>query len=74
MTTVTFQDETAGGEPRTALEVGGLPDRMTARDLLHLRVREEVTRHNADPTATPSTGPRKPPVRNTPSCRTPSSS
>ncbi|MFB7290027.1 hypothetical protein [Actinacidiphila glaucinigra] len=53
MTTVTFQDETAGGKPLTALEVSGLPDRMTARDLLHLRVREEVTRHNADPANTP---------------------
>ncbi|MGW2353244.1 hypothetical protein [Actinacidiphila glaucinigra] len=53
MTTVTFQDETAGGEPLTALEIGGLPDRMTARELLHLRVREEVTRHNADPAVAP---------------------
>lgn len=47
MTTVTFEDETAGGEPRTALQLTGLPDRMTARALLHLRVREEATCHNA---------------------------
>ncbi|MEU1621733.1 hypothetical protein ABZ479_31100 [Streptomyces sp. NPDC005722] len=47
MTTVTFQDETAGGERAPALRLTGLPERMTVRALLHLRVHEEVTLHNA---------------------------
>jgi hypothetical protein len=50
MTTVTFRDETATGKPISALEVAGLPERMTVRQLIRLRVREEVARHNARPT------------------------
>ncbi|MGW3242380.1 hypothetical protein [Streptomyces sp. NPDC001070] len=50
MTTVTFRDETATGKPIGALEVAGLPERMTVRELIRLRVREEVARHNARPT------------------------
>ncbi|MFF7214328.1 hypothetical protein ACFZAU_27955 [Streptomyces sp. NPDC008238] len=63
MTTVTFQDETAGGEPAPALRLTGLPERMTVRALLRLRVHEEVTRHNAArpttarPAAAPLDGP-----------------
>jgi hypothetical protein len=49
MATVTFRDETATGRALTAWEVAGLPDRMTVRDLIRLRVREEVARHNARP-------------------------
>ena len=49
MATVTFRDETATGRPVGAWEVAGLPDRMTVRDLIRLRVREEVARHNARP-------------------------
>lgn len=49
MATVTFRDETAAGRPVTAWEVAGLPERMTVRELIRLRVREEVARHNARP-------------------------
>ncbi|MFI5685398.1 hypothetical protein [Streptomyces sp. NPDC051636] len=49
MATVTFRDETATGKPVTEWEVTGLPDRMTVRELIRLRVREEVARHNARP-------------------------
>ncbi|MER6978712.1 hypothetical protein [Streptomyces carpinensis] len=49
MATVTFRDETATGKPVTEWEVAGLPERMTVRELIRLRVREEVTRHNARP-------------------------
>lgn len=49
MATVTFRDETATGRPVGAWEVAGLPDRMTVRDLIRVRVREEVARHNARP-------------------------
>lgn len=49
MAVVTFRDETATGNPVTEWEVSGLPDRMTVRELIRLRVREEVARHNARP-------------------------
>jgi hypothetical protein len=49
MATVTFRDETAAGKPLTEWEVSGLPERMTVRELIGLRVREEVARHNARP-------------------------
>ncbi|SFF87980.1 hypothetical protein [Streptomyces mirabilis] len=49
MATVTFRDETATGKPLTEWEVAGLPERMTVRELIRLRVREEVARHNARP-------------------------
>ncbi|MFJ4198846.1 hypothetical protein ACIP2Y_04335 [Streptomyces sviceus] len=51
MDTVTFQDQTATGKPLTEWEVAGLPERMTVRELIRLRVREEVGRHNARPSA-----------------------
>ncbi|MFF4040114.1 hypothetical protein [Streptomyces sp. NPDC001816] len=49
MATVTFRDETATGKPVTEWQVDGLPERMTVRELIRLRVREEVARHNARP-------------------------
>ena len=49
MATVTFRDETATGKLVTEWKIAGLPERMTVRDLLRLRVREEVARHNARP-------------------------
>ncbi|MQY39720.1 hypothetical protein SRB17_77470 [Streptomyces sp. RB17] len=49
MATVTFRDETATGRPVAVWEVTGLPERMTVRELIRLRVREEVARHNARP-------------------------
>ncbi|RAY11720.1 hypothetical protein DPM19_29355 [Actinomadura craniellae] len=49
MATVTFLDETVSGERRDGLALAGLPDALTARELIRLRVREEVARHNAAP-------------------------
>ncbi|MEU9168895.1 hypothetical protein AB0D34_14020 [Streptomyces sp. NPDC048420] len=49
MATVKFRDETATRKPLTEWEVAGLPERMTVRELIRLRVREEVARHNARP-------------------------
>jgi hypothetical protein len=49
MGSVTFRDETATGKPLDAFEVPGLPQRLTAGELIRLRVREEVARHNAAP-------------------------
>lgn len=49
MATVTFRDETATGKPINELEIVGLPERMTVRELIRLRIREEVARHNAGP-------------------------
>jgi hypothetical protein len=49
MATVTFRDETAAGGPVTEWEVAGLPERMTVRELIGLRVREEVARYNSRP-------------------------
>jgi hypothetical protein len=49
MPAVNFKDETATGTPVAAFQVAGLPDRMTVRELIRLRVREEVARHNARP-------------------------
>lgn len=47
MATVTFREETATGRPVAEFEVTGLPERMTVRELIGLRVREEVERYNA---------------------------
>ncbi|MGW2936577.1 hypothetical protein ACWDA7_33050 [Streptomyces sp. NPDC001156] len=49
MASVTFRDETATGKPVAEFEVAGLPERMTVRELIRLRVREEVARYNARP-------------------------
>ncbi|MCC5476334.1 hypothetical protein [Streptomyces barringtoniae] len=49
MATVTFRDETATGRPLGEWEVAGLPDRMTVRELIGLRVQKEVARYNARP-------------------------
>jgi hypothetical protein len=46
---VTFRDETAAGRHLDAFQVPDLPDRLTVRELIRLRVREEVARHNAAP-------------------------
>lgn len=46
---VTFRDETTAGPAPEPWHVPGLPDRLTARELIRLRVREEVARHNAAP-------------------------
>lgn len=49
MGNVTFRDETATGKPLDAFQVAGLPESLTVRELIRLRVREEVARHNAAP-------------------------
>ncbi|WUI02310.1 hypothetical protein OHR68_11045 [Spirillospora sp. NBC_00431] len=49
MPAVTFREETATGRPVTELHLAGLPATMTVRELIRLRVREEVARHNARP-------------------------
>ena len=50
MATVTFRDETATGKSLHTFDVPGVPDSITVRELVRLRVREEVARHNAAPT------------------------
>jgi len=47
--TVIFRDETATGRRLDELAVPGLPQAMTVRELVRLRVREEVARYNAQP-------------------------
>lgn len=54
MATVTFRDETAAGKPLAEFSLPGLPESISARELVRLRVREEVARYNADPTARPT--------------------
>ncbi|MFB4314509.1 hypothetical protein [Actinomadura sp. 21ATH] len=50
MPAVTFRDGTATGTGPAAFRVADLPAAMTARELIRLRVREEVARFNARPT------------------------
>ncbi|GGS68199.1 hypothetical protein ACFFV7_16335 [Nonomuraea spiralis] len=49
MASVMFRDESATGRALAEFALPGLPDRITARELVRLRVREEVARHNAAP-------------------------
>jgi hypothetical protein len=49
MVTLALRDETATGGRLAELTLTGLPDRMTVRELVRLRVREEVAKHNASP-------------------------
>ncbi|WP_030454152.1 hypothetical protein [Herbidospora cretacea] len=49
MALVTFRDETATGRALAEFSLPDLPERITARELVRLRVREEVARHNASP-------------------------
>ena len=51
MATVTFRDETATGKALSSFDVPDVPDSITVRDLVRLRVREEVARFNAAPTS-----------------------
>ncbi|XVQ83097.1 hypothetical protein ACQP2K_30270 [Microbispora siamensis] len=44
-----FRDETATGRALAKSSRPVLPDRTTALELVRLRVREEVARHNASP-------------------------
>lgn len=49
MASVVFRDETATGRALEEFSLPGLPERISARELVRLRVREEVARHNAAP-------------------------
>ncbi len=49
MTLVIFRDETATGKALGEFSLPDLPDSVTARELVRLRVREGVARHNAAP-------------------------
>lgn len=49
MALVVFRDETATGRALEEFSLPDLPDRISARELVRLRVREEVARHNAAP-------------------------
>ncbi|MFI7698502.1 hypothetical protein [Nonomuraea sp. NPDC049480] len=49
MASVVFRDETATGRALEEFSLPDLPDRISARELVRLRVREEVARHNAVP-------------------------
>ncbi|MDP9865714.1 MULTISPECIES: hypothetical protein [Streptosporangium] len=49
MATVIFRDETATGKPIAESVLPDLPESISARELVRLRVREEVARYNAAP-------------------------
>jgi hypothetical protein len=46
---VMIADETSAGAETARLLLQGVPSPVTLRELIKLRVREEVARHNADP-------------------------
>jgi hypothetical protein len=50
MATVVFRDESATGHELDRWELPDVPDVITVRELVRLRVREEVARHNAGTT------------------------
>ena len=47
---LTIHDRTASGHDVDSFTLDGLPDRITVRDLIRTRVREEVARYNLKPT------------------------
>ena len=49
MAVLTIHDRTATGKPVDSMTLDGLPDRVTIRDLIRTRVREEVARYNLRP-------------------------
>jgi len=49
MATLTLYDRTATGTPTGSIDLPDVPDRVSLRDLIRLRVREEVARYNLDP-------------------------
>lgn len=49
MATLTYRDETATGREVDRWTLPDVPDRITIREIVRLRVREEVARHNASP-------------------------
>jgi hypothetical protein len=49
MATLTIHDRTATGTPTGSIDLPDVPDRITLRELIRLRVREEVARYNLEP-------------------------
>lgn len=49
MATVTFRDETATGRSLQSFDLPDVPDSISVRELVRLRVREEVARYNEAP-------------------------
>jgi hypothetical protein len=47
--TLTIEDRTATGTPIGHIDLPDMPDRITLRDLIRLRVGEEVARYNLKP-------------------------
>lgn len=47
--TLTIRDEVNTGRPTGSVTLANLPDRITLRDLIRTRVREEVEARNSDP-------------------------
>lgn len=50
MTSVMINDRTGAGRPISTFTIQDVPDRVTVRELIRLRVRDEVARHNLKPT------------------------
>ena len=50
MAAVTITDESATGRVKDSWRLVGLPDRVTVRDIIRTRVREEVARFNLNTT------------------------
>jgi hypothetical protein len=48
---LTIEDRTATGRPTGSITLTGLSDRITLRELIRTRVREEVARYNLKPLA-----------------------
>ena len=49
MATLVIHDKSASGRPLDHIDLPGLPDRVTVRQILRCRVREEAARHNIAP-------------------------
>lgn len=49
MATLTIHDRTTMGRGIDSIVIDDLPDRITVRDLIRTRVRDEVARHNLQP-------------------------
>lgn len=52
MPTLTIDDRTASGRSMGSITLPGLPDRIALRELIRLRVRDEVARYNLSPSGT----------------------
>jgi hypothetical protein len=52
MPSLTIEDRTATGRPTGSITLPDLPERITLRELIRLRVREEVAHYNLRPSLT----------------------